>query len=308
MTVTFSSATLSPAGLFLRPSHYHPKFSTSIRCCSSLPQSMDDRQQPQATKRVVVCGGGVIGVYTAYFLAKKGAAVTLVEISSVGCAASGKAGGFLALDWCDGGPVESLAWASFNLHRLLSEGLNGPESTLLNTAVKKYGAEVVIGKVDEVRVEEGRVESVVLEGERVIELESVVLALGPWTGKFDMLASMFRVYGEVYICGMSSEEGVPDDPEQIGNPVSIVMLKRVAKNVSSHLTEGEARVKAEQACFFLCTDSLPVIGELPGVKGCYVATGHSCRGILNGPATGAAVAALVVDGRATIVDLTRLSC
>lgn len=187
---------------------------------------MEDQQQPGTTKRVVVCGGGVIGVCTAYFLAKKGASVTLVEKSSVACAASGKAGGFLALDWCDGGPVESLARASFNLHRSLSEELNGPESygyrplttlsvtitesksssppgskssgdstipswvdgpargprtigstqttaqvhpqlftrTLLNTAVEKHGLEVVIGKLEQVRVEEGRVGSVVLEG------------------------------------------------------------------------------------------------------------------------------------------------
>lgn len=75
-----------------------------------------------------MCGGGVIGVCTAYFLAKKGATVTLVEKSDVACAASGKAGGFLALDWCDGGPLSSLARASFNLHRSLSHELNGPQS------------------------------------------------------------------------------------------------------------------------------------------------------------------------------------
>lgn len=115
--------------------------------------------------------------------------------------------------------------------------------------------------------------------------------------------------GEVYICGMSAEEEVPDDPEQIvGNPASIAMLKRVGKSVSSHLREGEARVKAEQACFLPCTDDgVPIIGEVPGMKGCYVATGHSCWGILNGPATGAAVAELVLEGRATIVDLSRFS-
>lgn len=102
---------------------------------------------------------------------------------------------------------------------------------------------------------------------------------------------------------------MPDDPEQIvGNPESIRVLKRVAENVSSHLREGEARVKAEQACFLPCTDDgLPIIGELPGVKGCYVATGHSCWGILNGPATGAAMAELVLDGLARIVDLTSFS-
>ncbi|EOX91551.1 FAD-dependent oxidoreductase family protein [Theobroma cacao] len=415
MAVTSSSSPLSTLYLFLRPNRNHRTLSNvvitaaSIRCFSSPSQQMDDQRQPETTKRVVVCGGGVIGVCTAYFLAKKGAAVTLIEKSSVACAASGKAGGFLALDWCDGGAVGSLARASFNLHRALSEELNGPESygyrplttlsitvtesrssspsgdstipswvdgpargprtigstqttaqvhpqlftrTLLNTAVEKYGVEVVIGKLEQLRVQGGRVGSVVLEGGRVIESDSVVLALEPWTGKFEMLASMFRVYGlkahsivlepkepgaitphalflsyhlqggkamdpevyprptgEVYLCGMSAEEEVPDDPEQIvGNPESIQTLKRVASNVSSHLAEGEARVKAEQACFLPCTDDgVPVIGELPGVKGCYVATGHSCWGILNGPATGAAVAELVLDGRASIVDLSRFS-
>lgn len=57
-----------------------------------------------------------------------------------------------------------------------------------------------------------------------------------------------------------------------------------------------------------CTDDgVPVIGELLGSKGCYVATGHSYWGILNAPVTGAAVAELVLDGRATIVDLTQFS-
>lgn len=115
--------------------------------------------------------------------------------------------------------------------------------------------------------------------------------------------------GEVYLCGMSSEVEVPEDPEQIvGDPESLEVLKRVASTVSSHLVEGEARLKAEQACFLPCTDdSVPVIGEIPGVKGCYVATGHNCWGILNGPATGAAMAELIVDGQSTIVDLARFS-
>ncbi|KAE8722386.1 microtubule-associated protein RP/EB family member 1-like [Hibiscus syriacus] len=113
----------------------------------------------------------------------------------------------------------------------------------------------------------------------------------------------------VYICGMSAEDEVPDDPEQIvGNSASIAMLKRVAENVSSHLTQGEKRLKAEQAFFLPCTDdSVPIIGQVPGVKGCYVATGHSCWGILNGPATGAALADLVLEGRAAIVDLSPFS-
>ncbi|WZY96180.1 hypothetical protein YC2023_068509 [Brassica napus] len=364
----------------------------------------------ETSKRAVVCGGGVIGVCTAYFLAKKGVSVTIVEQSAVACAASGKAGGFLAFDWCDGSPVGSLARASFDLHRSLSEELNGVESygyrplttlsvtvtesnpvvsgalvglpdwvngpvkspstigttqttaqvhpqlftrKVLSTAVEKYGVEVVIGKLEEVRVEQGRVDSVVLEGGRVMEADSVVLAMGPWSGKFEMLSSVFRVYGtkahsivlepkepnaitphalflsyypsngggaldpevyprptgEVYLCGMSSQEEVPDDPDQVtSNPESIEVLKRVAKTVSSYLNEENAQVKAEQACFLPSTeDGVPVIGEIPGIKGCYVATGHSCWGILNGPATGSALAELIVDGVATSVDLSRFS-
>lgn len=108
---------------------------------------------------------------------------------------------------------------------------------------------------------------------------------------------------------MSADAEVPDDPEQITPvPQSIEVLKAVASTVSSHLSEGEAAVKAEQACFLPCTDdSVPIIGEVPGLKGCYVATGHSCWGILNGPGTGAAMAELVLDGSTTIVDLACFS-
>ncbi|KAG2272758.1 hypothetical protein Bca52824_067313 [Brassica carinata] len=380
----------------------------TIRSNSSKPMAKNLTDGGETSKRVVVCGGGVIGVCTAYFLAKKGVSVTLVEQSAVACAASGKAGGFLAFDWCDGSPVGSLARASFDLHRSLSEELNGVESygyrplttlsvtvteskpvsgglglpdwvngpvkspstigttqttaqvhpqlftrKVLSTAVEKYGVEVVTGKLEEVRVEQGRVDSVVLEGGRVIEADSVVLAMGPWSDKLEMLSSVFRVYGtkahsivlepkepnaitphalflsyypsngggaldpevyprptgEVYLCGMSSQVEVPDDPDQVtSNPESIEVLKRVAKTVSSYLNEENAQVKAEQACFLPSTeDGVPVIGEIPGIKGCYVATGHSCWGILNGPATGSALAELIVDGVATSVDLSRFS-
>jgi glycine/D-amino acid oxidase-like deaminating enzyme len=41
--------------------------------------------------RVVICGGGVIGACTAYFLARRGVEVIVVERTQVACAASGKA-------------------------------------------------------------------------------------------------------------------------------------------------------------------------------------------------------------------------
>jgi glycine/D-amino acid oxidase-like deaminating enzyme len=61
-----------------------------------------------------------MGAAVAYFLARRGVVVTVVERSGVACAASGKSGGFLALDWCDGSPLGPLARASFALHAELA--------------------------------------------------------------------------------------------------------------------------------------------------------------------------------------------
>src|SRR5215468_4309723 len=73
--------------------------------------------------RVLICGGGVIGAAIAYFLSRRGAQAVVIERTGVACAASGKSGGFLALDWCDGSPLAPLARRSFALHAQLPEEL-----------------------------------------------------------------------------------------------------------------------------------------------------------------------------------------
>ncbi|KAF4346771.1 hypothetical protein G4B88_031058 [Cannabis sativa] len=157
--------------------------------------------QANHSKRIVVCGDRFIGVCTTHLLAKNGAPVTLVKKSSIADAASGKAGGFLAVDWCDSRPVSSLAQASFNLPSSLFEELDGHKSfipnSLISKAVESYGVEIVIGKVERVELEEegGQVNSVVLKGGSVIESNAVVLALRPWSGKFELLSCLCRVFG-----------------------------------------------------------------------------------------------------------------
>ena len=46
------------------------------------------------------------------------------ERTDVACAASGKAGGFLALDWCGDSPLDQLARRSFALHAELAEEID----------------------------------------------------------------------------------------------------------------------------------------------------------------------------------------
>ena len=75
--------------------------------------------------RVVICGGGVIGACTAYFLRRHGVDVIVVERTEIAAAASGKAGGFLARDWCAGTPLDTLARRSFALHAQLPGEIAG---------------------------------------------------------------------------------------------------------------------------------------------------------------------------------------
>src|SRR5262249_29387371 len=81
------------------------------------------RKEPTggALMRVVICGAGAIGASIAYFVSRRGVKPVVVERTGVACAASGKAGGFLARHWCDGTPLQQLARHRFDLHAELAD-------------------------------------------------------------------------------------------------------------------------------------------------------------------------------------------
>lgn len=101
---------------------------------------MPGRPSSGDSMRVVICGGGVIGACTAYFLSRRGIDVIVVERTEVAGAASGRAGGFLALDWCAGSPLDALARRSFALHAALPNEIAGDWGYRRMTA---YGGFVV---------------------------------------------------------------------------------------------------------------------------------------------------------------------
>src|SRR5467141_3433378 len=75
--------------------------------------------------RVLICGGGVIGASIAYFLSCRGVKATVIEGTGLACAASGKPGGFLALDpLVSAGARDRLARAEEPVVRRLSGGGN----------------------------------------------------------------------------------------------------------------------------------------------------------------------------------------
>jgi glycine/D-amino acid oxidase-like deaminating enzyme len=319
-----------------------------------------------------------------------------VERSAVAGAASGKSGGFLALDWCDGSPLGPLARASFALHARLATQLgtdygyrrmdtfmlaarergivsgghrvtapgwldgSGVVTAALGTAEttaqvhpRRFtqalldaacarGAELLAGVVEGVVQRAGAAGGARIDGETV-EADAVVLAMGPWTGRLAGRVPLPRIGGlkghsvtlaadrvpahalfvdyrtadgrhlepeifprpdgEVYVCGMADPAPLPDSPEAVKvSEASCAVLARAAGRVSSAL--ASARVVLRQACYRPVTDDgLPVIGQVPGVPGAFVATGHGPWGILNAPATGQALAELIAEGAAASVDL-----
>ena len=347
--------------------------------------------------RVLICGGGVIGASIAYFLSRRGAKPIVIERTGLACAASGKSGGFLALDWCDGTPLQSLARRSFTLHASLAHELDGvwgyrglttfsggesgfgwPRGggrqpdwlsddvaldhrlgtthttaqvhpgqfiAALMRAAQGMGAELRHGTVHGlVRAADGaRVVGVEVDG-GVIKGDAVVIAMGPWsalaaqwlplprisaskghslvleTGNRLPAEALFleareetgeahspeifpRPDGTTWVCAISSDGPLPVDPADVQPDAGAMeRLHALCGRLSPVL--AESRIIARQACFRPVThDGLPLIGKIPGAPGAYVATGHSVWGILNAPATGEAMAELILDGAASTVDL-----
>jgi glycine/D-amino acid oxidase-like deaminating enzyme len=113
-----------------------------------------------------------------------------------------------------------------------------------------------------------------------------------------------RADGTTWVCAVSSTAAMPVDPAAVTpDDGAHRRLEALCRRISPAL--ADAPIVARQACFRPVTeDGLPMIGAVPGVAGAYVATGHSVWGMLNAPATGEAMAELILDGASRLVDLT----
>ena len=112
-----------------------------------------------------------------------------------------------------------------------------------------------------------------------------------------------RADGTTYIAAINSTTPLPLDPAEVApDPGALARLHEIASAVSPVL--AESRVIARQACYRpISPDGMPLIGAIAGLEGAYVATGHSVWGILNAPATGEAMAELILDGRSRTLPL-----
>lgn len=67
---------------------------------------------------------------------------------------------------------------------------------------------------------------------------------------------------------------------------------------------GKPQPDTVQACMRPCPpDGMPLMGKVPHMSGAYVSAGHNCWGILWAPVSGLAMSELILDGKASCVNL-----
>lgn len=114
---------------------------------------------------------------------------------------------------------------------------------------------------------------------------------------------------EVYVCGEGDTNvPLPDTTEDVQVEVDRCDdLFKYAGQISAELEAG--KVLRKQACYLPVTDiaacSGPFIGET-NVPKLYLASGHSCWGINNAPATGKLMSEIILEGRAVSASLEGL--
>ena len=187
-----------------------------------------------------------------------------------------------------------------------------------------------------------RVTGVIVDGE-ALDADSVVIAMGPWSilacdwltlppvyglkghsvvfdfepaepyalfvelegadGDVATPEVVPRLDGTTYFCSVRGHDPLPVDPADVALEAGAIdRLRAMAATFSPDL--AASKILAEQVCYRpISSDGIPIMGRVPNINGAYVATGHSVWGMLNGPATGEAMAELIVNGSTSKVNL-----
>ena len=146
--------------------------------------------------------------------------------------------------------------------------------------------------------------SIVLRPSDPVPAEALFAEVETEIGAGDTPELFPRPDGTVYICGLSSQEPLPEDPALVTtDSAASNQLLSMASMLSPLLSDAD--IIAAQACYRPVTlDGLPAMGALPGIEGAYIATGHSVWGILNAPASAEALSGLILNGQAQGADLS----
>lgn len=214
----------------------------------SMAASTPDRYVGAMSDHVVVVGGGLLGCATAWELARRGVAVTLLEKVIPGAEASSAAAGILAPRMEAHGHAEARAIGveSLSLYRSWAEALPAPVDLVWNGLIR------VVGPEEDVEATRPDVDAVWLGPAELKRREAVGAARGGWwlpeEGSVDPRKLVVAVHAAALMAGARVKGGTE---------VVAVTPERVALADGSHL-EGRVVV-----CAGAWTARVPGLGRLP---------------------------------------------
>ena len=217
-----------------------------------------------------------------------------------------------------------------------------PSGTALAYAARarELGARIRLqAPAGSVEISGGRVVAVTTNGER-IETERAIIATGPWSRRFLLehgidlplqatrhevihlrrppdipyhpgggdIANLIYFRPEstdLTLIGNGNLEDDVDDPEVYAQRASQSFIGEVWGRISRRIPAmADAEFATGYAGLYTQTpDSHPVIDRVDGVDGLYICTGFSGHGFKLSPAVGLLVSELVLDGKASTIDI-----
>jgi sarcosine oxidase subunit beta len=211
-------------------------------------------------------------------------------------------------------------------------------------AAKRAGAEFYLNTpIESVRARAARVFGVLDSAGRFHEADAVCLVTGPWTESLlapfgakigitperaqiaffkrepsmrhliyiDTIAgSYFRPHGsDLTLAGLGAlklDESNPDSFREANDPE---FIEAVRKRLGSRIPAlaSAPYVRGHAGIYDVTPDQRPVLDEIAGVSGLFVAAGFSGTGFKTSPAMGAAMAELIMTGASKTADLSPFS-
>ena len=197
----------------------------------------------------------------------------------------------------------------------------------LTQAAEAMGAVVRHGTVTGLKREGGRISAVVL-GNEEISCDTVVLATGPWSAECGSWLGIpigirplkgqilrLRAPGAPFQCSIGWADNYattkPDGllwtgttEEEAGfdeNPTIEARDRIMASLLKMIPSLTDAQLVQQTACLRpLSSDGMPILGEVPGWGGVYMATGAGRKGILLSPAMASITTDLITKGESCI--------
>src|SRR5438445_702815 len=245
------------------------------------------------TAEVVIVGAGIMGVSTAYHLARLGAGrVIILERDTVCSGSTALASGGIRHQYANRLGVELTTHSIVTYERFQEEFGVDPH-------FRQHGYLILIATDDEVATAR---RSVALQRSLGVDVElldaAATRALCPY------LNFSLRREGPGLLLG----HGRRDAPDGFSTEIDRSLEPRVVERAihRAPALADAALMRAYAGLYEMTPDQTGIVSAVPGVAGLHVIAGFSGHGFMHGPIAGQLMAEMLVHGRAVTMDAAAL--